>query len=287
MKIKVLIILCTICYIFTVASIVIADSGFDFSYDSGSSSWDSSSSSWDYDNYSSGTSSYSSSSWIETILYFLIFGLGLTPAFLILHLYDKHSHKKTYDVNYKASKDKKITKLIPNFNKQDFLDNAYNIYVDLQKAWMNFKLDDVRNFLTNELYNMYKTQLETLKQKNQKNIMKDFNLININIIKFRKINKDFEIKVKLIVKQKDYIIDINTKKEVRGGSLLDYLVVYELDFIKKDINTKIELCPSCGAKIDLNTSTKCDNCGNILVSDDNISWVLSNKKIISQRISME
>ena len=54
MKIKVLIILCTICYIFTVASIVIADSGFDFSYDSGSSSWDSSSSSWDYDNYSSG-----------------------------------------------------------------------------------------------------------------------------------------------------------------------------------------------------------------------------------------
>lgn len=36
----------------------------------------------------------------------------------------------------------KVKQYIPNFNKQEFLNNGYQIYKDVQNAWMNFKLDD-------------------------------------------------------------------------------------------------------------------------------------------------
>ena len=42
---------------------------------------------------------------------------------------------------------------------------------------MNFKLDDVKDVITDEIYNMYDSQLSTLEVKGEKNIMKDFKLV--------------------------------------------------------------------------------------------------------------
>lgn len=297
MKKKVLMILCAILCTFSVISFVIADSGFDFEYDSGGSSNSSSGFSSSRSSHSS-SDSYSSSNSkgsrgptdpMATFIVIIVpFGMCSTlMIFILIYFIQKNKKyyinlRKIYDVNYKAIEDEEINKLIPSFNKKEFLDKTYKIYIHLQKAWMNFKLDDVRNTLTNELYNMYKSQLDTLRAKELKNIMKDFELVDINVMDIYKVNEYLEIKVKLVIKQKDYIININSKKVVRGSSMIKNLVVYELNFVKRDIPNKIKLCPSCGAKVDFNTSTICNNCGNILVSDNNTDWVLSNKKIISQ-----
>lgn len=54
--------------------------------------------------------------------------------------------------------------------------DAYHIYRQLQVAWMNFDYDKIKELVSDEMYNMYVNQLETLKVKNQKNMMEEINM---------------------------------------------------------------------------------------------------------------
>lgn len=56
-------------------------------------------------------------------------------------------------------------------------EEAYQIYYDIQMAWMDFDYDVLKTLVTDELFHMYKNQLETLKMKNQQNIMSNFELV--------------------------------------------------------------------------------------------------------------
>ena len=53
-------------------------------------------------------------------------------------------------------------------SKEEFKKERYNDYVSIQEGWMNFNYQLLRDKLTDELYNQYEMQLETLKTKNQK-----------------------------------------------------------------------------------------------------------------------
>ena len=67
-------------------------------------------------------------------------------------------------------------------NVDEFLKNTYELYIDVQNAWMNFDYDKLRSLLSDELYNTYSSQLKVLSRKKQKNIMSDFKLISHKIV---------------------------------------------------------------------------------------------------------
>ena len=287
---KIIITIVTVLSVTMIFSIVnenptFADSGHGTSHSSSHSSHSSSSSSRSRSSSrsSSRTSSSSSSSgdpvsaFISIIIY-IIFIIIITVI-----LSKKNQHVKVV-VNKKDEKvvEDEIKKLIPNFDKYAFLKEGFNIYYDIQMAWMNFKLEDIKDKVTDEIYNMYESQLVTLEVKGEQNIMKDIKLKRSYLKDVSNQNGTITIKTGYIVEMYDYIADIETKKLIRGEDHKKMRVVYEMSFRKTlNENDKIDHCPNCGAKLEINSSGICEYCGSKVVSE-NTKWVLTEKKVMEQ-----
>ena len=264
-----------------------ADSGFSTSYDSGGSSF-SSGSSWS----SGSSSSWSSSndSWnndgkignIEIIILIISIIIGI-----IMYIARPADEPKNITPNIQLGDDiieKEIKKYIPNFNKEQFLNEGYKMYCDIQEAWMNFKLEDVRNIITDELYSMYESQLSTLEVKGEQNVMKDFILRRSFLKDVVNENDTITVSTGYIIEFYDYIAEKETGKVLRGTDKRKMRVTYEMKFRKTlDQQKKVEKCPNCGAEIDMNSAGICSYCHTKLVTE-NTKWVLTEKTVKNQEL---
>lgn len=147
---------------------------------------------------------------------------------------------------------------------------------------MNFKLDDVKNVITDEMYNMYESQLDIMQTKGEQNIMKDFKEKGAFVRDVVVQNNDITITAVYIVEFYDYIANAKTGKVLTGTNRRKLRVTYEMKFRKSLTADKDTKCPNCGAKIEYaNGSAVCKYCGSKLVYD-NSDWVLTNKKTVYQ-----
>lgn len=277
----------------------LADSGFSASYSGGGSSSSYSSSSSSYSSSSSSNSSSSSSSsrgssstkksGLVTILMIpvmFLFSVGGPVIFTVLmvKLLTKSNRSRnmyTTPVRTKLD-DSEIKNIIPNFNSKEFLEEAFDIYKRVQIAWMNFDLDSVRDVITDEMYNMYSSQLDTLSVKGEKNIMENMILQDSYVSAIKEQNGIVTLTVISDIKQNDYIIDEKTGNVLRGNKNTVMYMTYELKFAKS-LNAKVDKCPNCGADLgEMNGSTVCQYCGSKIVSDGG-NWVLTEKNAIAQR----
>lgn len=265
-----------------------ADSGFGTSYSGGGSSSSGGSysggSSYSSRSYRSGGSSYSSGSSGEYSSSELFFSLIIAGAFIVFMIYRTAKENKIPD--YTPTDDSKVEALIkhyiPTFDKAQFLQDGFKIYKDVQDAWMNFKLDDVKDVITDELYNMYESQLATLEVKGEQNIMKDFVLKKSFLRDVSVQNDTITINTRYIIEFYDYIIEQSTGKVVRGTSNKKVRVSYDMKFRQSlDGSKKVTKCPNCGAEIEMNTSGVCEYCHTKLVTE-NTKWVLTEKQTIEQ-----
>lgn len=254
-----------------------ADSGWDVDFDTGGSDWGGSSwssSDWDSGYSYSGSSSSGSSSSFGFVVFIIIV--------VIIIYYLKYNNVKTtskYIPEYKYSPidEEYIKKYIDDFNKQKFLDDAYQIYLDTQKAWCNFDTKSLRNLLTDELFNTYNMQLKALKAKKQKNIMSDFALEKIDTTAINVSNNQITMKVVLEVSFFDYVVDISNNV-LRGNKNHKVSVTYELTFVSTINKKETKNCPSCGAPINKNSASNvCEYCNSTLVKNT-YSWVLAKKE---------
>ena len=171
---------------------------------------------------------------------------------------------------------------IPGFNKEAFLKSTYDIYVKVQNAWSEFKYDELRNLLTDELYNTYKTELEALSAKGQKNVMHDFELVANNIVGFEESESNYTIDTALKVKFYDYVVD-QENKVLRGNDKRRVVMTYYLTFIKSKTN-KENTCLNCGAPLENVNSSVCPHCNSTIIGPS-YDFILSKKKATNQ--SME
>lgn len=276
-----------------------ADSGFDGGYDGGSSSWSGGSdwggsSSWDsgssWNNGSSSGSGYSNEP-MGVVGSFFVLITFLFIIFIFIMMTGKTT-KKFSDLNtngdYSANRNKvvpydiiKISSIIPSFNLEEFKNTTYDIYKKVQVAWMNFDIDILRNLVTDEMYNMYVSQLETLKVKKQQNIMSDFELCDFEVIGMETDKTNISITVAMLISCHDYIIDQYTTKTLRGKKDKKVVYHYNMTFVKSINNNSVNYCPNCGAPVSDKASKKCSYCDSIIVSD-NHDLVLSKKQVIEQ-----
>ena len=131
----------------------------------------------------------------------------------------------------------KISRL-EDFDKDKFNQEVFEVYKDIQIAWMNFDYKTLKELVSEEIYNKYKKQLEELKSKNQKNIMDNIEfksnkitdvIINDNII-------ECEMNITCI----DYIIE-NDDKLIKGKKDKFCNYTYRLVFTKDLKNNKYKL----------------------------------------------
>ena len=295
--------------IFTIISIMLlvaaltpivskADSGWDSDYDSGGwdsgSSWDSGSdwgssdSNWHY----SGGSSFSGSGggFIGLIFGFIFLVVIIAivsninkPKGLKSGSGSNTNISSSIDIDYQDIEQSKIDEIDSSVKIEEFKHQAFNIYKDIQEAWMNFDMDTIRKLTTDEIYNMYSSQLETLKLKHQKNIMKNIEYVDAKITNIKLSDDVISVVVFLRVKCLDYVINEKTNKTVRGSDSTRLDIQYLLTFVKsKSNNNETEKCPNCGAPVDIVSSATCPYCKSTLVKDAS-NYVLSKKTCIGQR----
>ncbi len=287
---KVVFVLCSILLLVFVMIPAHADSGWDTDYDSGSSwdsdsSWDSGSS-WDDDSsWNSGSSSsglhHGGSGRDPSIGG--VMGLAIASILIVViilnwsnrqpaSMYDKgmpyvevdNALLREYGIN-------DISKL-----KQEVFDK----FVKIQEAWMNFDYSALQNLCTDESYNTYKAQLETLKLKNGQNIMSDFKLIDSKVTFIRTQGNNIELTVYMDVSFYDYVIDMGTKTVIRGNNRSKVTNRYMMIFVKSAVNTDdFVTCPNCGNQVHIIVSGQCEYCRTFIVRDSD-EFVLSEKKII-------
>ena len=287
------------------------DSGSDWDW---GSDWDSSSNwysdsdrDWSDDDWSTGTSGHSShlksgNPIIILIPFLLLVIVALLPLFILKiirkgnnMIYEKAMTKRwqrmknniytSGNINEYVNVDiSKIKEIDPNINAEAFKTKVFRTYKDIQTAWMNFDTDTIRKLTTDEIYNMYSSQLETLKLKKQRNIMKDIELIDVKIIDIHKENDVITIDAYLNVRCYDYVIKDATGEVVRGTDKAKMNIKYKLSFIKSASNNKTEeKCPNCGAPVDIVSSAVCPYCDSTLVKDAG-DYVMSKKVSLGQTL---
>ena len=247
-----------------------ADSGFDTSYDSGGSSWDSSSSSdWDSGDYSSS----GGGSFIGLIVFTVIFIIAIKSAL------DKSKSTNVHPSMVGSSlSDDEIRKYIPNFDRNKFITDRFNDYVQIQNAWMNFDYNTLRSKLTDELYNQYAMQLDTMKIKNEQNIMSSFKHKETAITEIYEENGELVVTINSVITFYDFIVQ--NGRVVRGNSTKKITSLYEMKFVcnKDAMSNK---CPSCHAPLNNNSSQVCEYCGSVITRTGE-NWVMTKKQTKNQ-----
>ncbi len=269
-------------YLYASPTDVVTDSGFDSSYDSGGSSYSSGGSS-----HSSGSSRRTLEEWRKLTIDEKL--LSLSPLFMfiimVIWLYVRISHDSiiTLSLNKKkAITAEEFAKYIKDETMEQFILNRFQDYLAVQYAWMEFNYDMLSNKTTNELYNQYQMQLETLKVKGQKNVMKDFIYTDGMITDISKVNNQTVVTVEIITRFYDYIINENSKVIIRGTDSKKISMHYQMKFIKDDKKKTPVHCPNCGAELKKTSTNVCEFC-RTKITKETEDWLLSEKKAISQQ----
>jgi DNA-directed RNA polymerase subunit RPC12/RpoP len=215
--------------------------------------------------------------------------IGIPLFWIIMVSIVSSSSRKKYKVNVtkkeiiRPNVANKIKMIKPDFKEDEFLKEGFNIYKDVQVAWMNFDLESVRNLITDEMFNMYQSQLAVMEASNEQNIMKDMIMQDGYIVDAVDQNGVLTIVTQYIIDQYDYVADRTTGKLIRGESKYKMRVEYLMKFrLNIDASQVIDHCPNCGAKIEkINGSGVCEYCGSKIVSE-NKNWVLTEKQVINQ-----
>lgn len=277
---------------------IATDSGFDASYDSGGG-WSSGGSDYSsgsdfgssHDHSSSRGRNGSRSSGILSliILSILIVPVGAFNYYIMMKEVRKENlaaKKRVEEMkNDLEARENSINTMLQKYvkeeSKKEFISNRYQDYVDIQNAWMNFDYDTLKAKTTNELYNQYQMQLETLKVKGQKNVMKDFKYIDGKILNIVESNNKVIVTVEIVTKFYDYIIEESTNKVVRGNARKTITIFYRMKFVR-DINIdEIIHCPNCGAELRKTSTNVCEFCKTIITKESE-EWLLAEKECLSQ-----
>ena len=173
-----------------------------------------------------------------------------------------------------------LAKLGEGFDLEGFKKQVFNTYKEIQKAWMDQDLESIRPLVTDTIFNLYRTEILSLKAKKQKNIMEDIEYVSCQLLNVTDNDNKQEITVILNIKCHDYVID-NNESIVYGNKDLISNYKYRLRFIKNKVVSNIKECPNCGAPLENMASDKCEYCNTTTVRKIG-NYIMAEKKLLHQ-----
>ncbi len=205
--------------------------------------------------------------------------LGIFSPFVLLMVI-MYIYVKKLKQNEMAKRDAYF--FVETLHNPSIVKEAYEIYVKIQEAWSKNDIEDVRSLLSPEMYNMYSSQIKTMIRKKQRNAMSDFKFVKGAIHEYQNIDGQDRYTVILQVLCKDYMINDETNKVIRGSSKKTNDYIYSLTFVK-DKEVDIDKCPNCqGDLSNSGQSVKCPYCGAV-IERKATNLVLVEKKMLRQR----
>ena len=163
------------------------------------------------------------------------------------------------------------------FNETKFIANVDNTFIMMLSAIITNNLKKVDHKIGDKVYNKLKEKLDDLNSKEYHQMYDELNVKSTDIISIDKTDDKYIIKVRLVSRYMDYIVD-KDYNYVSGNNSNRIEIVNILTF-EKNINSKefglIKKCPTCGASIDYNSNGECNYCHNVFNTED-YDYVLTN-----------
>ena len=169
-----------------------------------------------------------------------------------------------------------LINLDPTFTESSFKTKVDNIFVMLHTSLMTNNLKRVDHFISDNVMEEFKSRLDILNQNNERQMFDELNVKSTDIVSVDILPDKYVIKVKLISRYMDYIIDKITLEFKRGNNISRVEKENILVFEKKR-STKVQgivrFCPNCGHPMDVNKSGYCEYCHSTYNQED-YDWVL-------------
>ena len=175
-----------------------------------------------------------------------------------------------------------------NFDTEQFLLWAKNIFITIQTAWAQRDWEKIRTIEKEELFEQHNTQLQEYIRLGRINIMENINVIDAYLHKLV-IDDNFEnLTVSLRATMNDYIINEKNGKVLMGNKNEVFDTIYQMTFTRrKGIKTNlingliVNVCPHCGATVESASAGVCQYCGSVVHSGE-FYWVLSNLESVDE-----
>jgi len=175
-----------------------------------------------------------------------------------------------------------------NFDTEQFLLWAKNIFITIQTAWAQRDWEKIRTIEKEELFEQHNTQLQEYIRLGRINIMENINVIDAYLHKLV-IDDNFEnLTVSLRATMNDYIINEKNGKVLMGNKNEVFDTIYQMTFTRrKGIKTNlingliVNVCPHCGATVESASAGVCQYCGSVVHSGE-FNWVLSNLESVDE-----
>ncbi len=148
-------------------------------------------------------------------------------------------------------------------NQSELISKFSNIYIMLLYSIMTNDIERVKHYLSNDLYNKYKSIVDSHIKNAETQMYDELNVYKINILSHDVIDNKEIVTVKLISRYMDYIMDNKTKKIKSGVNTHRIEKTNTLVFEKnKDSydDKIIHTCPNCGANLDIHFNGVCSYC---------------------------
>lgn len=168
-----------------------------------------------------------------------------------------------------------ILKYDPGFTESKFKTYVDNVFIQLHMAVVTKELENIKHFVSDEVYNEYKQIVDNLEKKHLIQMYDEINVAQTDILGYKVTNTNMIIEVNLISRYLDYLMD-EEGNYVSGDTDIRTEKNNHLIFTKKinyEKSKTVRKCPGCGASIDVNASGKCEYCGTIYNLEDK-DWVL-------------
>lgn len=173
-----------------------------------------------------------------------------------------------------------------NFDTEQFLLWAKNIFITIQTAWAQRDWEKIRTIEKEELFEQHNAQLQEYIRLGRINCIERINVNQAFLHKYVR-DENFEhLTVCMKVRMIDYIIDEKSGKLLKGNKDNDVYMTYLLTFTRrKGIKTTLingvisNSCPHCGAPVDSASAGRCEYCGSIVHSGE-YNWVLSDMQAV-------
>lgn len=171
---------------------------------------------------------------------------------------------------------KEILKYEPDFTESKFKTYVDNVFIQLHMAVVTKELENIKHFVSTDVYNTYQKKVDELNQKHLIQMYDELNVAETDILNYQVTTTEMIIEVNIISRYLDYLMDedgnyISGDTDVRSEKNNRLVFTKKIDYQESGAVRK---CPGCGASINVNAGGKCAYCGTIYNLEDK-DWVLT------------
>ena len=165
-----------------------------------------------------------------------------------------------------------ISKYDSTLDNAMFFTKIENIFVMLYSSIMKRNLDTVKHKVSDEIIYKYQEYVDELKSNHEIQMYGELNVKSADITSIEEDDKFIIVKVDLISRFLNYVIDetsLNIKRGSNQGNREEHM--NHLTFMKRKDAKKMPIarhCPSCGSMMDVSNNGKCSYCGEIFNTED-------------------